>query len=133
MQQVLFWIWIPFLDYHVPVYGFGAMLFIVFVLTTWLTGRRAERQDLPGVPLGQAKTSRERVRDLILWVFLGGILGARVFYLIQYRHEIQNPFLEFFEFWNGGIVFYGSALGGAAAALIARKYLLNRFSVSIWQ
>jgi phosphatidylglycerol:prolipoprotein diacylglycerol transferase len=105
----------------------------VFVITTWLTGRRAETQPLPGVPPEQRKVFSDRVRDLVLWVFLGGILGARVFYLYQYRHEIQNPILEFFQFWNGGIVFYGSALGGALTALIARRYLLDRFRVSVWQ
>jgi phosphatidylglycerol---prolipoprotein diacylglyceryl transferase len=130
MQQVLFWI--PNQN-GIPVYGFGAMLFLVFVVTTWLTGRRAEQQALPGAAPDQRKVFADRVRDLVLWVFLGGILGARVFYLIQYRHEIQNPFLEFFQFWNGGIVFYGSALGGALTAVIAHRYLLSRFNVSAWQ
>jgi prolipoprotein diacylglyceryl transferase len=135
MEQVLFWIpihtqWTP--D-GIPVYGFGTMLFLVFAVTTWLTGRRAERQDLPGVPAERRKELSERIRDLVLWIFLGGIVGARLFWLYQYRQQIKNPFLEFFQFWNGGIVFYGSALGGTVAGLIARRFLLSRFNVSVWQ
>src|SRR5205823_2518716 len=113
MQQVLFRI--PGLD--VPVYGFGVMLFVVFVVTTWLAGRRAEREGMP----------RDRVQDLIMWTFLGGLFGARLFYVIQYRDDIQNPFLEFFQIWNGGIVFYGGAVGGAIAAVLIHRRFLRRF------
>jgi prolipoprotein diacylglyceryltransferase len=134
MQQVLFRI--PGLD--IPVYGFGMMLFIVFVVTTWLAGRRAEREGMP----------RERVQDLVLWTFLGGLLGARIFYIIQYRADLQKGHetevatffgavwfwvKEFCGIWNGGIVFYGSALGGYLAALIAHRRFLKPLNVSVWK
>src|SRR3954471_5150249 len=119
MQQVLFRI--PWVD--LPVYGFGMMLFIVFVVTTWLAGRRSEREGMP----------RDRVQDLVLWTFLGGLVGARIFYIVQYRHQIQNPFIEFFQIWNGGIVFYGSALGGWIAALIAHRRFLKPHGVTVWK
>src|SRR5436309_14338342 len=62
MNQVLFWIpvktnWTP---PGIPVYGFGLMLFLAFVISTYLAGRRAERQGIPG----------ERMQDLILWIFV---------------------------------------------------------------
>src|SRR5690349_10416975 len=125
MEQVLFWIpiktqWTP---EGIPVFGFGTMLFVVFVVTTWLATRRAACIGLP----------RERMQDMILWIFVGGLVGARIFYLYQYRHEISNPVIEFFQIWRGGIVFYGSALGGLIAALIARRMFLSRFNVTNWQ
>src|SRR5438876_904817 len=129
MQQVLFWI--PNQN-GIPIYGFGTMFFIVFVVTTWLAGYRAERYAIPGAPAETRKSLAERVRDLVLWTFLGGILGARIFYMVQYRDKVQNPLIEFFQFWNGGIVFYGSALGGVLVALLAHRYLLRKFNVSAW-
>ena len=50
MNQVLFWIpiktdWTP---QGIPIYGFGLMLFLAFVISTYLAGRRAERQGIPG-------------------------------------------------------------------------------------
>src|SRR5947207_2979412 len=98
MEQVLFWIpiktqWTP---NGIPVYGFGAMLFLVFVVTTWLAARRAERFGLPDAPPDRRRELGQRVQDLVLWIFLGGLVGARIFYLYQYRDTIQNPFLEFF-------------------------------------
>src|SRR5581483_5087257 len=73
---------------------------------------------------------RDKVQDLIMWTFLGGLVGARLFYVIQYH--ISDP-LEFFRIWNGGIVFYGGALGGAAAAVILHRTVLRRFNVSAWK
>lgn len=135
MDQVLFWIpikteWTP--D-GIPIYGFGTMLFLVFVVTTWLAGFRAERYGMPGADAATRKSLSERVRDVVLWTFIGGIVGARIFYMVQYRDTISQPVIEFFQFWNGGIVFYGSALGGFLAALLAKRYLLKAFPVNAWQ
>jgi phosphatidylglycerol---prolipoprotein diacylglyceryl transferase len=124
MNQVLFWIpiktdWTP---QGIPVYGFGLMLFLAFVISTYLAGRRAERQGIPG----------ERLQDLILWIFIGGLIGGRAFFMYQYRDRIANPLTEFFQIWNGGIVFYGSAIGGWIGYLIATR-VLQRLNVSAWQ
>ena len=113
MQQVLFRI--PGIDF--PVFGFGVMLFIAISVAAWLAGRRAERD-------GHAK--RESLYDFVVWVVLGGLFGARLCYVIQYRNEFTNPFIEFFQIWDGGIVFYGSALGGLIAALIAQRRFLRQ-------
>src|SRR5437763_7387863 len=108
MRQVLFRIPItwPFPD-GIPVYGFGLMLFLAFVLTTWLASRRAEK----------AGVNKERLQDLAIWAFVGGLLGARVVYMIQYHGTILS--WEFFKIWEGGIVYYGSLAGGAIAFTLA--------------
>src|SRR5262249_29930662 len=74
MLQVLFRVpiltgWFP--D-GIPVYGFGMMLFVAFLLCTWLAGRRAEKVGI----------SKEVIHDAAIWVFLGGLIGARVTYLL---------------------------------------------------
>src|SRR5262249_32514251 len=51
----------------IPVYGFGMMLFLAFLACTWLGGRRGEREGI----------SRETIQDIAIWVFVGGLLGAR--------------------------------------------------------
>jgi phosphatidylglycerol---prolipoprotein diacylglyceryl transferase len=135
MEQVLFWIpiktsWTP---NGIPLYGFGTMLFVVLVVTTWLAGYRAERYGLPGESPDRRKALSERVRDLVLWTVLAGVAGARIFYMIQFPEQFDRPLVQFFQFWNGGIVFYGSALGGLLAALIVHRLLLRQFNVSAWQ
>ncbi|HEY1381295.1 MAG TPA: prolipoprotein diacylglyceryl transferase family protein [Gemmataceae bacterium] len=120
MQQVLFRI-PP--GTGLPVYGFGVMLLIAISTAAWLAGRRAERE-------GVAKS--ESLYDFFVWVVLGGLIGARLFYVIWFRDQFANPFLGFFKIWDGGIVFYGSAIGGLIAGLIARRRFLSRFNISPW-
>src|SRR5262245_4251226 len=115
MRQVLFRIpirvfdWLPaWLPDYLPIYGFGMMLFVAFVVCTWLAGRRAKKQGVP----------KEVMQDLAIWLFVGGLVGARIVYMIQYG----RPLSEFFMIWQGGIVFYGSVIGGVLGYLLAYRF-----------
>lgn len=112
MQQVLFYIpiktsWFP---HGIPIFGFGLMLFLAFFLCTWLAGRRAEREGV----------AKEDMQDLALWLFLGGLLGARIVFLLVEVKEtnLLNFLYQLPRIWDGGIVLYGSILGGLAAFAI---------------
>ena len=128
MLQVLFNIPNPLpywgLPDKLPIYGFGMMLFFAFIGCTWFAGRRALREGI----------SKETVQDLAIWLFIGGLFGARVTYLLS--ETTWTGFKAFFwelpQIWNGGIVFYGSVVGGLVAYLVAyfliyRKRGLNTF------
>ena len=108
--------WIP--DY-LPIYGFGFMLCLAFIMCTWLTSRRAEREGV----------AKEHIQDLALWVFLGGIICARITFMIQYG----RPITEFFNIWQGGLVFYGSAVGGLLGYLGAYYFILRKYNLSTWK
>jgi phosphatidylglycerol:prolipoprotein diacylglycerol transferase len=101
MRQVLFEI--PGL--HVKIFGYGLMLFFAFLASMNLAAWRARRE----------KLDPEVIFDLALWVFLGGLIGARLFYVWQYWGTRVRTFAEIFKIWEGGIVLYGSILGGALA------------------
>jgi phosphatidylglycerol:prolipoprotein diacylglycerol transferase len=99
MWQTLFTV--PVLG--VKVYGYGLMLFLAFVASMNLAAWSARRQGLdPAV-----------IHDLALFVYLGGLIGARVFYVIQYWGDRVRSVADVFRFWEGGIVLYGSIIGGA--------------------
>ncbi len=95
-----------------PVYGFGAMLFITFVACYWLIGRRAEKAGVP----------KQYLQDLAIWIFVGGIIGARIVFMIQYG----IPIWQFHRIWEGGLVFYGSAIGGLAAYLLGYIFIIRK-------
>jgi phosphatidylglycerol---prolipoprotein diacylglyceryl transferase len=106
MRQVLFEI--PGLG--VKIFGYGLLLFFAFVGSMNIAARRARRE----------KIDPEIVYDMALYVFLGGLIGARMFYVVQYWQIRVFSFWEIFEIWKGGIVFYGSILGGTIAFLLYR-------------
>jgi phosphatidylglycerol:prolipoprotein diacylglycerol transferase len=129
MYQVLFYLPLHSLSDSlpdIPVYGYGMMLFIAFVLCSWLAGRLARREGIdPNV-----------IPDLAIWLFVGGILGARINAVLQDWHsffgEDKNP-LRIFALWDGGLVLYGSLIGGAIAYFLAYRWLLAPAKVSNWK
>jgi prolipoprotein diacylglyceryltransferase len=120
MQQVLFWIpiklsWFP---NGIPIYGFGTMLFLAFVICTWLISRWAYRTGV----------SKERLQDIAIWVFIFGLIGARTVFMIQYHVSWER----FFHIWEGGIVWYGAPVGGWIGYLLARWWYRKEI-IPTWQ
>jgi phosphatidylglycerol:prolipoprotein diacylglycerol transferase len=95
------------------------MLFVAFLVCTWVTSRRAEKEGV----------AKEHIQDLALWIFLGGIICARITFMIQYG----RPITEFFNIWQGGLVFYGSAVGGLLGYLGAYYFILRKYNLSTWK
>src|SRR3954470_16892615 len=98
MRQVL--LTIP--GVGIKVFGYGLMLFFAFLGSMNLAARRARRERL----------DPEIIHDLALWMFVGGLVGARAFYVWQYWGTRIRTVGEIFKIWEGGIVFYGSIMGG---------------------
>jgi len=129
MQQILFHL--PFTSgllppFGVPISGFGFMLFCAFVSTAMIWGpRRSTRIGLSG----------EKLQDMIIVLFLTGIGGARVLYMIQYSEQFagRNIFAAFFQIWEGGIVFYGSVVGALLGFLVFRRLVLRRLNIRVAQ
>lgn len=129
MQQILFFIpftsgWFP--PDGIPLHGFGAMLFLCFVITAMVWGpKRAVQIGLP----------KERLQDMAILLFVTGIGGARLVYMIQYADQFKgkNLFAEFFKIWEGGIVFYGSVVGGLIGFLLFRHFVLKKLGVSTFK
>lgn len=92
-----------------PVFGYGLMLFIGFSSAVSLATIRAEREGL----------SSDVIWDLSVWLFIPGIVGARLYYLCQYYDRVFTgvPSSEWlmaaFNLSQGGIVLYGGLIGGA--------------------
>jgi len=84
------------LEFH----AYPAMLAIAFLTCTLMTVRDLQRRDPPvyGSPHGG------------LWAFIGALLGAKVYWIVQYS-EPQYLWRAVF-LWEGGLVFYGGLIGG---------------------
>lgn len=89
-----------------PIYSYRLLLAVAFVLCTLLAVRASERRS-GGVRL---------VPLMGIWALGGALLGARTFYVLQYRSPAE--YWTAMVVWEGGLVFYGGLLGGAAAVAI---------------
>jgi phosphatidylglycerol:prolipoprotein diacylglycerol transferase len=59
----------------------------------------------------------DAVYELATWLFLGGVIGARLFFFIQHPEAFHHP-ADLFRTWEGGNVFYGCILGGLTGSIL---------------
>ena len=95
-----------------PIRGYGVMLLLGIVSGVALAAREARRGGL----------DPEVVFSLAFYVFLGGFIGARLFYVIEYWPQFQRESFAasigaILNVTQGGLVVYGSLIGGAAAGI----------------
>jgi phosphatidylglycerol---prolipoprotein diacylglyceryl transferase len=121
MQQVLVRIPDPFgwFPDGIPIYSYGAMLFVTFLACTWFAMHFAYRAGVP----------KERLMDLGIWLFVCGIIGGRVVYMVQYN----VPWRKFLNLWEGGLVIYGALIGGFIGYWVFYLLFLKKIHVSSWR
>ncbi|MBI3411376.1 MAG: prolipoprotein diacylglyceryl transferase [Planctomycetes bacterium] len=130
MRQVLFEIPLSSLNANlpdIPIYGYGFMLFLAFVFCTWLAIRLARREGIPA----------HLLQDLAVWIFVSGIIGARATYVIQdvlveERHRFTSV-SQVFALWDGGLVFYGSAIGAVVGFFSVYFIYFKKYHISNWK
>jgi phosphatidylglycerol:prolipoprotein diacylglycerol transferase len=85
------------------------MIAIAFLTGLWTATLRARREHIPA----------ERIADIVLWLMVGSILGARVAYVTTYWREefAGQPISEIFAVWHGGLIYYGGLIGGIVAGV----------------
>jgi len=103
------------------VHWYGILVATGFLAGLWTASRRAARDGI----------SKESVQDIVPWLIVGTILGARTLYVISYWREefASNPFPAVFAVWQGGLVFYGGLVGATLAALI----YVRRKKLPLWK
>jgi phosphatidylglycerol:prolipoprotein diacylglycerol transferase len=128
MYQILFYIplrsWFGIFS-DIPLHGYGVMLFLAFVFCTLVGVYLARKQGI----------AAEYIHDLALWLFISGIVGARLVYVVQYWNEqgfAQNP-MSILSIWDGGLVFYGSAIGGVVGFILYYRLVLRPNKIRFWQ
>ena len=55
-----------------------------------------------------------------IWIFIGGIAGAKIYWVFQYGGWDDLRYLQFFL--TGGLVFFGGLIGGIIAGIAYLKY-----------
>jgi len=123
MHQVLFRIPAPGWPDGIPVQGFGLMLLLGFLSASWLAARLARRE----------RIAEGMVQDIGLWLFLGGLAGARALYMWEYSSGFTDFVTRYFRFYEGGIILYGGYAGGALALVLGWYLKYRSQPVSPWR
>ena len=115
MAGVIGWL-LPLMgdEIGLPIRGYGVMVFLGVVSGVALAVYRAKREGY----------DPEIIYSLALWMCIAAIVGARLFYVIEYwDRDFYKPTLAatlgaVLKYTEGGLVVYGAFFGGVIAATI---------------
>lgn len=107
---------IPFGDNTISIKFYGAIIAFGFTLAVLFGGRKAYVW----------KMSIDKMLDVLIWGTIGGIIGARAYYVIFEWDYFKNHLDEIVKIWNGGLAIYGGIIGALIAAyFVCKKVDLN--------
>ncbi len=102
-----------------PIRGYGLMLVLAGVVGLTMATYRARQRGIDG----------DTIIAVTMWMFIAGIFGARVFFVIEHWEtafadlSLPQSLLEALNFTSGGLVVYGAVLGaGIAFAYFCRRH-----------
>lgn len=91
-----------------PVYSYGFMLALGVLLCVFLLSKEIKNTEI----------TMDIILDLVFWVVLCGILGARIFYiLLNSSYFFAHP-LEMIMIHKGGLAWQGSLIGGVISGVV---------------
>ncbi len=97
-----------------PIRGYGVMLVVGIISAVGLAAWRAQKMGI----------HPEIIYSLAMVLIVSGVVGARIFFVLQYWENFYVPgdwratLSEIFRVTEGGIVVYGSLIGGAVGYLV---------------
>ncbi|MDD5596279.1 MAG: prolipoprotein diacylglyceryl transferase [Candidatus Omnitrophica bacterium] len=93
------------------IYSYGLMLAIAFVIGSGLAGIEAKKRNI----------NREVILNLCFLALVSGIIGARLFYVLEnYQFYFKYPG-EIFILQHGGLSWFGGLILGFLASLLYMK------------
>mgnify|MGYP000100145980 CR=1 FL=1 len=94
-----------------PIHSYGVMLVVAFLTDYFLLKYLLKER-------GMEKEERTRLAgDVVMWAAIGGIVGSRVYYIIEnFSRFLEDPIGMIFS--GAGLVFLGGLMGGVAAGYI---------------
>ena len=99
---------LPFLKNPVTIRWYGVIIAFGLTLAVLFGGRMAYKW----------KIDIYKMIDILIYGALGGIIGARLYYVaFEWDYYAVHPG-EIFQIWNGGLAIYGGLIAGLLCAFI---------------
>ena len=107
---------VPFVNIDVSIKFYGLIIAFGFLLAVLFGGRMAYKW----------KIDLNKMLDVLLYGTIGGIVGARLYYVLFEWDYYSHHLSEIPQIWNGGLAIYGGLIGAILVAYFTcRKIDLN--------
>jgi len=104
---------IIFQNQYFTIYSYGLMLALATMVGIFFTAREYKKKHSSASPL--------LVYDFGFWTIIGGIVGARLLFVILDFSYFKNNPLEIIMLNHGGLVYYGGLIGGIISGYVFLK------------
>lgn len=101
----------------IDIYWYGIIIAVGFALALIYAMRRVKKFGLDG----------DRVIDVVLGAVVGGIAGARLYYVLFTWDEYKNDLLSIFDTRKGGMAIYGGIIGAFLVGALMCKLRKVKF------
>lgn len=106
---------------ELKVYWYGIIIAVGFMLAVLYAYKRADKFGIVS----------DKVADVAIFGIIGGVIGARLYYVIFSWEKFKDDFWGIFEIWEGGIAVYGGLIGGIIAGAIVCKVQKIKFTAML--
>jgi prolipoprotein diacylglyceryl transferase len=94
------------------IHAYGLMIALGVVAGVWLSGRRLE---------ASGAGTREDMTNIGMWGVFGGVVGARIYYILTDASEPWREPAKWIQIWKGGLGIPGGLILGTVAGIWAAK------------
>ena len=94
------------------IHAYGLMIALGVVAGVWLAGKRLE---------ASGAGTRDDMTNISMWAVAGGVIGARIYYIITDKSEPWREPGKWIKIWNGGLGIPGGLMLGVLVSVWAAK------------
>ncbi len=96
---------------HYMLNWYGIIIILAVIAAVTISIKEGKRKGI----------STDAIYSLAPWVLVGGIVGARLFHVIDRWEYYAANLFQAVALWQGGLAIWGALVGGGVAAVIFAK------------
>jgi len=93
---------------HLHLRWYSLIVLTAISVGVWLLAREATRKGF----------KKDDIYESAIWIIFGGLLGARLFHVLNHWSEFAATPIRMFYIWEGGLAIWGGVAGGLIVAAI---------------
>ena len=95
---------------NISIYWYSVLILIAVLVAIYIALKESKKHNMYNF-----------INDLITYVIISGILGARLYYVIFNFKLYKHNLIEIFKVWEGGLAIYGGVIAGFIAVVYLSK------------
>ncbi len=101
---------------------YGIVYALGFLLVSHILSKKAEKKKIKNL-------DKDKAIDLVVYVMIAGLIGARIFHVLDSFGFYRDDLWRIFAIWEGGLGFIGGIIGGLSMIY----FYCKKHKINLWQ